>query len=259
MLIRLNRGRGFLLAVLWILAVGGCAGKGVLAPDASSEKPPVMIQAIRENERIIATAHIDVVSAQGHYPVKAALILQKPSYLRFELLPVIGTPDLFLTATPSEMNIFIPSKGEFYSGKPTARNLAHFLPWSLGIGDMVMIFSGAYPSLSGNKVSYENSHEDQALNVSMKSTSGESQVVWFTKEGRISKLIRRGMDGKEIYRAFYEDYPPDARLAGKITIRMADELTSISVRYSDVLIETAGDRSVFELTAPAGSKIIQLN
>jgi hypothetical protein len=259
MLDRLNRGRAFLLVLLWISAVCGCAGKAGLAPGASFEKPPVMAQAILENERIVATAHIDVVSARGHYPVRAALILQQPSYLRFELLPVIGTPDLILTATPAEMKIFVPSRGEFYSGKPTARNLALFLPWSMGIEDLVMIFSGACPLLSGSKVSYENNREDQLPNVMMKSTSGESQVVSFTKEGRISKLIRRGTDGREIYQAFFEDYPPDARLAGKITIRMADELTSISVRYSDVQIETAGDRSVFELTAPAGSKIIHMN
>jgi len=255
---RSKRVGGFLLAIL-CLVVCGCAGKEGLVPDVSFQQPPVLIQDIRENERITATANIDVVSAQGHYPVKAALILQKPSYLRFELLPVIGTPDLFLTATPSEMKIFVPSRGEFYSGKPTARNVEHFLPWALGIEDMVMIFSGAYPMLSGNKVSYENSREDDLPMVSMISISGESQVVRFTKEGRISRLIRRGVDGKELYSAFYEDYPPGARLAGKITVRMADDLTTISVRYSDVRIETASDRSVFELTAPAGCKIIQLN
>jgi hypothetical protein len=77
----------------------------------------------------VATAEIDLKTEQGHYPVRAALIMQKPSYLRLEILPVIGTPDLYLAATPDHLQIFIPSREEFYSGKPSAENLARFLPW----------------------------------------------------------------------------------------------------------------------------------
>ena len=217
-----------------------------------------MTPAISADERIVATAHIDVVSPQGHYPVRAALILQKPSYLRLELLPVIGTPDFFLTATPSEMKIFIPSRGEFYSGKPSARNMAHFLPWSIGVEDMVMIFSGSYPPLAGTRLFYESYPDDHLFCVNMKSDAGDSQLLWFTKEGMLAKLIRKSMDGREIYSALYEDYEPGGRLAGKITLLMADAYTSVSVRYADVHIEMSKDKSVFDLPVPPGGKIIQM-
>ena len=78
-------------------------------PDAPKNIPI----AIQETDRIVATAQIELTTAEGRYPLRAALILQRPSYLRLEMLPVIGTPDLFLTATPDEMRIFIPSLGEF--------------------------------------------------------------------------------------------------------------------------------------------------
>jgi len=259
MRVRINRGCVGLCALLLMAAICcGCAGKGWYAPGGSLEKPSVIMPSISADERIVATAHIDVVSVRGHYPVRAALILQKPSYLRLELLPVIGTPDFFLTATPSEMKIFIPSRGEFYAGKPTARNMARFLPWSISVEDMVMIFSGGYPMLAGDRLSYESCSEDHSLCVNMKSTSGDSQILEFTKEGRLLKLIRKGADGKEVYQAMYEDYAPAGRLAGKITIAMADALTSIAVRYSDVQIEPSKDLSVFDLFVPPGSQIIQL-
>ena len=117
-------------------------GRIVVGPDVPPEKSlEILSRTIHETDRIVATAQIDLMTAQGHYPVRAALILQKPSYLRLEMLPVIGTPDFFLTATPDDMRIFIPSQGEFYSGKPSAENLARFLPWALNIEDIVMILS----------------------------------------------------------------------------------------------------------------------
>jgi hypothetical protein len=40
---------------------------------------------------------------------------------------------------------------------------------------------------------------------------------------------------------------------------MADGITSISVKYSELKIEKAADLSVFELPVPAGVKLILLD
>ena len=236
----------------------GCAGKTV----RGSGIPPKSLEltrTIHETDRIVATARFDLTTAQGHYPIKAALILQKPSYFRLEVLPVIGTPDFFLAASSDEMRIFIPSQGEFYAGKPSAENLARFLPWAFNIEDIVTIFFGAYPPLTGNKLSYESYIEDHLLRVLMTTSAGASQTVWMNKNGTMAKLIRNGTDGKEIYQVLYEDYEPASRLPGKIIIEMADHITSVTAKLSDVRIEKATDLSVFALPVPAGMKIIKLD
>ena len=251
-----------MLLCLGVVIASGCANGVYVGPerDVPAEQMLKQVsQSIGPDERIVAMVNIDVETAQGRYPVKAAIILQRPSYVRLELMPVIGPPDLFLTATPSEMKIFIPSRGEFYVGKPTSRNLERFLPWSLGIDDMVMILSGTYPSLPGGKPSYETFMEGDLFCVNMKSTLGESQTLWFTKEWRLLKLIRRGINHQEIYQSQYEDFAPDTRLAGKITIHIYNIATALSVRYSDVRMESSKDLSIFDLTVPPGSKIIQMN
>jgi len=238
----------------------GCLQRTIVHLDGPSEKHLTAISdAVTQDKTLSAIAQIDLVTKEGYQPVRAALVMRKPSYLRLELLPVIGTPDFFLAATPVGMSIFIPSRGEFYRGKPTGANLAQFLSWDFNIEDIVMIFSGTYPSLPQKDVSSHSYREGNFLRIEMKAKSGSSQTIWIGEKNRLSKYIRNDESGKEIYQVQYEDYEQESIIAGKITIKMADGVNSISVKYSDLKIETTSDLSIFELPVPEGMKIIFLD
>jgi hypothetical protein len=204
-------------------------------------------------------AQIDLVTPHGYNPLRVAIVMKKPSYLRLELLPIIGTPDFFLSSSPAEMCIFIPSRGEFYRGKPTAANLARFLPWQFNIEDIVMIFTGAYPSIIDGIIFYQSYQENNSLRIEMKSPSNKAQILWVGENNRLLKLASLNEFGQEIYHVNYEDYRPESPVPGKITINMADGITSISLRYTEIKIEKAADLSVFELPVPAGVKLILLD
>lgn len=253
-----KRLRMFFAAVM-LLCLGGCAGGAALGPGGPPKAREMVSPVHPAIDRITAIAQIELVTAQGHYPIRAAMILQRPSYLRLEMLPVIGTPDFFLAASPDEMNIFIPSQNEFYSGKPTAANLARFLPWSFTLEEIVMILSSAYPPLDGENVSQESHLDGALLRVDMKTPTGPSQSIWMAKNERLVKLIRYDALGRETYQALFDDYPPGSALAGKILIQWADQGTSVSVKYSDLNVEKNGDPSIFKLPAPPGSKPIYLD
>ena len=259
MIRRLLLSRHSILFVLMSLLICGCAGKlfvGTPPPAGSSES---MNRSIEKKDRLIALAHMDLHTAQGHYPVRAALVLQRPSYLRLEILPVIGTPDFYLTASPDRMSIFIPSRAEFYSGNPSGENLARFLPWALSIEEIVMILSSARSPFDDQNVANDRYQEGNLIRVELKKPPGHSQTVWMEKNGRVAKLVRYDSDGKEIYQVRYADYMEDSPLAKSIRIQWADSPISVSVKYSDLKVEQATDLSVFELTAPAGIKTIQLD
>ena len=238
----------------------GCLQRTITHLDVSSEKHLAAISgAVTQDKTLSALAQIDLVTKQGYQPVRVALVIKKPSYLRLELFPVIGTPDFFLAVTPAAMSIFIPSRGEYYRGKPTSSNLAKFLPWDFNVEDMVMIFSGTYPSLPEKEVSSQSYREGNFLRIEIKAKSGSSQTIWIGEKNRLSKYIRSDETGKEIYQVQYEDYEQGSIIAGKITIKMADGITSISVKYSGLKIETSADLSIFELPAPEGIKTIFLD
>jgi hypothetical protein len=238
----------------------GCLQRATVPLDIPSEKHLAAISsAVTRDKTLSALAQIDLVTKQGYQQVRTAMVLKKPSYLRLELLPVIGTPDFFLAATPAAMSIFIPSRGEFYQGKPTGANLSKFLPWNFNIEDMVMIFSGMYPNLPEKDLLCQSYRDGNFLRIEMKAKSGSSQTIWVGEKSRLSKYIRKDKSGKEIYSVQYEDYEPESVIAGKITIKMADGINTISVKYSDLKIGTTTDLSIFELPVPEGIKIIYLH
>jgi len=238
----------------------GCLQRTIAHLDVPSEKQLTAISGtVTQDKTLSAIAQIDLVTKQGYRPLRAALIIKKPSYLRLELIPVIGTPDIFITVTPFQMSIFIPSKGEFYRGKPTGANLGQFLSWDFNIEDIVMILCGTYPSLPGKDVSSHSYQEGNLLRIEIKAKSGSSQTIWVGEKNRLLKYIRNDESGREIYQVQYEDYEQESFIAGKITIKMADGVTSISVKYSGLKIETAADLSIFELPVPEGIRTIFLD
>lgn len=238
----------------------GCLQRATVPLDIPSEEHFSAISGtVTMDKTLSAIAQIDLVTKQGDKSVRAAIAVKKPSYLRLELLPVIGTPDFFLATTPEQMSIFIPSQGEYYQGRPTGGNLSKFLPWDFNIEDMVMIFSGMYPTLPEKDLLIQSYQDGHLLRIKMKAKSGISQIIWVGEKRRLSKYIRKDKSGKEIYSVQYEDYEPESVIASKITIKMADGITSISVKYSDMKIEATTDLSIFELPVPQGIKIIYLH
>jgi outer membrane lipoprotein-sorting protein len=211
-----------------------------------------------QDDILMSFVKIELTTADGYYPAKAALIMKRPSYIRMEFLPVIGVPDFLLVSTPEKMSIFIPSKRELYSGLPTGSNLKKFLPWPIEIEDMVMIFTGKPPDFKEKNVSYQGFQEDNLFLLEMKAPSGCSQIIWMQGENRLLKMIRKNERGEEVYTVKYIYDHDESAVPGKITISMADGTTSLSVKYSDVKIEKSADLSVFSLAVPADVKEIPL-
>lgn len=248
--------RKLLFLVIAVTLNAGCT-KQITTPHYPSTQEILFLisNAVSEADTLSGIAQIDVVTSGSYYPARAALNIRKPSYLRLELLPLMGPPDFFLSATPHEMKILLPIKGEFYQGEPTGKNLSRFLPWQFNIEDIVAIFTSTYPPLTGD-VTYLRYPEGNNLRIEMKSQCGITQTVWIGSAGRLSKLERFDENGKMLYRAEFEEYAEGSPLAGKIAVSMADGLTSFSVKYSDLKVEKAKDSSIFDLHVPDGFKKI---
>ena len=238
----------------------GCAGQAFKRDAIPPEQTLLNLsRAVTQDERMTAAAHLDIMTPQGHYPARAAIILQKPSCLRLELLPVIGTPDFILTADAEALNIFIPSRGEFYKGLPSADNLARFLPWRFTIDDLVRILAGDTPALPESRIFSARDAGETVDHLVMKATTGVFQVVRFDARGRLASVVRYGADGKPVYSIDYEEYKPSARLASRISIRLSDQTLALSVTYATFRIEKAADLSVFRLAPPAGIRIVEMD
>jgi hypothetical protein len=251
--------RKILFLLIPVILNAGCANRAVVSSYPPTQNILASISsAVSETDTLSAEARINLTTSQGYYPLRAALVIKKPSYLRLELLPPIGPPDFFLAATPQYMKILLPGKAEFYQGEPDSHNLSRFLPWTINIEGIVAVFTCTWPSLTGN-VAYRRCLEKNSLRIEMKAERGESQTVWIGPEGRLSKLERFDENGKLLYTALFSDYKDGSPIAGKINVGLADGTTSLDLKYSDLKIEKANDLSIFDLSVPEGFKEIIMN
>ncbi len=251
----------FSLALLCLLSfpLASCGLRQQMIADGgvSTDTTTSFTDGDHQDGQVSAFADIEITTSGRSYPFKAALALKRPCYLRMELLPVIGVPDFVLAASPEKMNILIPSRGELYSGQPTADHLKKFLPWPMAIEDLVMILTGASPSLPEKNIAYREFREDSVLHLEMKAPSGLSQIIRMNNNKPV-KMIRKDEAGRELYSVQYFYVDPNGDLPQQIIITLNDGTASLSVTYSDVKIEKPADLSIFHLDIPAGIKEIPL-
>jgi outer membrane lipoprotein-sorting protein len=250
--------RRVIILILMAAFLSGCVRQAVQPSNFSVDKTLSAIEAaVAETHTLSALVEIELAIPGGNYPSKAALIIKKPSYMRLELLPPIGTPDFFLTATPEKMKILLPSERNFYEGEPSARNLARFLRWQFNIEDIVAILTSTYPPLK-ETATFSARSEGNAVRIEIEAPSGKSQAIW-VEANRLVKLVRRDDKRVELYSVSFEDHEEGSGLARKITIKMADGITSLCIKYSDIKIEETADLSIFDLNIPAGFRTILLD
>lgn len=246
------------IMIFVFFALTGCFRAAVI-PDESQAHHAYLGAAgnILAEETVRADAEIDLVIPQGHYPAKVILVLRRPSYLRLEILSPIGLPEYFIVATPENMRIFIPAQGKYYHGRPTAHNLFRFVRWPFNVEDAVMILTGGFPALDDAGTSYKMRKTENNTVIEAASTQHGSQVIEMI-DGRPRQFIQKDQYGQQAYSVHYSYGDNAGRLPVNIVVRMADGITSLTVRYNETQVEKSYDLSIFTLPVPPGIKLIDL-
>ncbi len=254
-----KRGPGPVTILFFVfLALTGCFRTAVSNNEAQARQAYLNAAGnILAEETVGAGAEIDLVIPQGHYPAKAILVLRRPCYLRLEILSPIGLPDYFIVADSDNMRIFIPAQGKYYQGRPTAQNLYRFVSWPFNVEDAVMIFTGGFPALDDADTSYKMRKTESNAAIEAASARYGSQVIELT-DGRLRQFVRKDQYGQQVYSVHYTYGDRQARLPVHIVIKMADGITSLSVRYNEAHVEKSDDLSIFNLPVPPGIKPVDL-
>lgn len=213
---------------------------------------------LNDGETLSAFVHIGLSTPEGYYPARAALMLKKPSYLRLELLSVIGPPDFFLVASPGHIKAFVPSRGKFYSGRATEANLKKLLSWSVCPEDMIMMLTGTYPSFEAGETPCRVHVRGRERLLEMNTPSGRWRIIRRNETDTLLKIVRHDADGRVLYTTEYL-YEKGSSFPEKIIVETADASMSLSLTWSDVDIETSSDVSVFDLKAPDNAAEIFLD
>lgn len=213
-----------------------------------------------------AIAHIEVNTSRGRYPLKAALMVKRPSSLRLEILPLIGPPELILSVHENVLKVFLPQKGEFYAGKASGKNLGHFLPFpteGLVMEDITSILLGIHPTIKEKSLTLQGSRDEGFYRLDILSEKRKIQSLFIDTEN--NKLMRVNLfdnDNNQRYsvRFFGQSIVENLTIPGKITLASGDdEAPHITIRYSDTQRATGVDAASFDLQPPPNIKTISMD
>jgi hypothetical protein len=261
------------IVLLLFLIFPACAIKKTLnideGPGKDFSSPLAVLEKIDSNSHfhggVKAIARIEVNTPEGRYPLKAALMLKRPSSLRLESIPLIGPANLFLTVHENILKVFVPEKGKFYIGKATKMNLARFLPVAatgLEIEGMTSILIGMHPEIKGRTITIDGSRDGTLYRLDILSENRKIQSLWVDPEKRLVRVDLFAGDNSRLYSARFMgwDCIENMPLPENVTIAYGDnDKPDIIIRYVDIGPAKGIDATVFDLKPPPGVIPISLD
>jgi hypothetical protein len=246
------------------LVLSGCAGHKPSVPLAFYDSPGAALRALAATspgaQAVTATTRITINRDGNRYPLKVAVMMQRPAFLRVESIPLMGPPDFYLSLAEGELRVFLPGKGAFYTGRATPRNISRFLSVSLPAADMVSLLMGAPPDGAEEMQSLGGEREDGLYRVDQYIAGRRARSLWIDAAGGMLVRLQRFTDeGTAVYTADFADHARigEGFLPQQLTIREG-EIPVLTLRHAD-LRQIAVDPESFPLTVPDGITPILLD
>jgi hypothetical protein len=245
-------------------ALSGCAGHKPSVPLASYDSPEAALRALAATtpgrQAFTSTAKIEINHHGDRYPLKVALMMKRPAFLRVESIPLMGPPDLYLSVAEGELRVFLPGKGAFYTGRATPRNISRFIPVFLPAADMVSLLMGGPPEGAEGMQSSDGDREEDLYRVDQYKSGRRMRSLWIDPVGgRLTRFRRFREEGSIIYTADFADHVRigESFLPQQVTIRV-EEMAVLNVRHAD-LRQFEADPESFPLPVPEGMTPIILD
>ncbi|MDD5712870.1 MAG: DUF4292 domain-containing protein [Smithellaceae bacterium] len=199
-----------------------------------------------------AIAQAEVSTAEGRYPVKLAILIQRPTLLRVEEVPLIGPPNFMMSLVGDDLRVFFPPRGEFYIGKAAAAATLSSLPLDFPPRELLNILTGTVPACNEER-NYKAFDESGDWRLEEMHLSGISRSFWIDpRNGRISKMLLTDDRGR--YEATFSRYE---KVGGfffprKVILSSVNDRVQVVISYKEIELLPTTKQEHFELVVPAG-------
>ena len=257
----------FVLIISFLFAFSGCLPGKVPISVANFSSPEDALKKATSKVHLKGTlkaiARMKIITTRGRYPARVAVMLQKPSFLRVETIPLIGSPDFFLSVKGNVLKVFLPQKGEFYIGEATAKNLYSFFPISLPVEEILSIMTGTYSVIDERDQTLKGIPEGKLYRIEVTSQNKKNRSLWIDPaDNHLVRVDAFADQGNILYSVRFEDFVrvENVIIPRKVTVatEKADK-PGITIEYSDLQLSAETDPEVFDLPLPPGVEPIMMN
>lgn len=245
-----------LFALLTVLMMGGCAPVRPPAshlPSVSADRLLASLQARGQRFRSLqGVAALRVTHAGEEHAVKQVLLVQRPDFLRAEVLGLFGQPVLTVTAADDRLSAFVPGEAKFYTGPATSANLYRLVRLPLALEELVPFIFYDVPLLplpSGGVVI-----KDGLYQLDRRATDGRRQELLFDGELRL-RQIRFFADDAELLMAEYGNMRDEDDLPQQLHLALPAVDMAIDLVWRNVRSNVDIPLSRFKQSPPAGVQV----
>jgi len=257
----------FVLIISFLFAFSGCLPGKVPISVATFSSPGDALEKatskVHLKGALKAIARMEIITTRGRYPARVAVMLQKPSFLRVETIPLIGSPDFFLSVKGNVLKVFLPQKGEFYIGEATAKNLYSFFPISLPVEEILSIMTGAYSVIDERGQTLKGIPEGKLYRIEVTSQNKKNRSLWIDPaDNRLVRVDAFADQGNILYSVRFEDFVgvENVIIPRKVTVATGKaDKPGITIEYSELQLSAETDPEVFDLPLPPGVEPIMMN
>jgi len=215
----------------------------------------------RTPEEMQAMAEVQISTYGKKHSLRLALVLKKPGNFRAESIPIIGTPDFFVTLNDHALKAYLPHDGVFYIGKPTSANLEKFIPLKLPVRSLADLLMGAMPVIEKEVKWRLGLKEEEVFRIDGVGRSGKNISLWIDPvTNRLLKTALFDAGGEPLYTFYYRDFSEgDRTVPRQVQIVLEQQPSRLTIQYRDVQYALEGMENIFDLTVPPAVQIIHLD
>jgi len=206
------------------------------------------------------TAKISLEVPEGKYFRTAALVMKYPDCLRIEALPLMGTPDLFLTADARFLKAYFPEENLFLVGRPTASNLYALFRLYLTVPDVVSLLMGLPPGWGDPRLRYAAAWEGSLYRADAFWDGEKIQSLWIDLEKkRLTRYETGAWNGHPPFQVIFREAVPvegGGEVPGGISITLKEPVALFStIRLIGLERVSTLPEDVFDLPVPQGAEL----
>lgn len=233
--------------------------------------PPELVLPLRSESQLLAqlevvtsryqslqsSARIEVVTAKETFAASQFLFVQRPAYLRSEILfGPFATPVMSLSADQEKLSVYQPLQGIFTEGSASVANIVRFTRMPLRVEDLVGIILAAPPHFPFEKSSVSRVIAGDRLD--LVAEGGVEQRYTFNAVGNLLQadyLLGERLQLQVNYSGFdaqQEDFPQ------RVQVSMPERQVVATMTFSESVVNVPIPLKNFILKIPAGIKVQRL-
>jgi outer membrane lipoprotein-sorting protein len=243
----------WLFYVLLIVVVG-CAP----VPDKRWQEMPqaeTLLAQIFENagryHSLDAVAGVSLTVKGKYYPSQQFLLLERPNRLRADILTGFGQLILQMASDGQDMAVFLNNTvpGRYYYGSASYENITRFVRIPLKADDLLALLLYDPPLIAYQEK--DVTLVDGRLKLVLSGGSSR-QDLYFDRQLTLVDSDYY-VQGKQVLRVTYDKFSDQDKFPRRVKIKVPDEATRVTLKYSELKLNTQIEATQFKLEQPKNS------